>query len=112
MTLAGLNILVTRPQGQAEKLLAGINAVGGHGIHYPVLEINALDTVEDAASYQRCKQLIMNLDQYQHIIFISTNAVSFGMDWINQYWPQLPVAIQWYGIGSSTVAGLLAAGCQ
>ena len=106
MSLTGLHILVTRPKGQAEKLLAGIHAAGGTGVHYPVMQIAPLDKTVDATIYQTCKQLIMDIDQFQHIIFISGNAVKFGMEWISQYWPQLPIGLKWYGIGSSTIASL------
>jgi uroporphyrinogen-III synthase len=52
----------------------------------------------------------LQLDQFQHIIFISTNAVAFGMEWINQYWPQLPLGMHWHGIGKKTIAALAQAG--
>ncbi len=103
MPLAGLNILVTRPQGQAANLLAAISAEGGRGIHYPVLAITPLDQSVDVKALQRGKEQVLDIDQYQHLIFISSNAVHFGLEWINQYWPQLPVAVHWYGVGSSTI---------
>ncbi len=100
--LAALNILVTRPAGQAGPLMAAIRAEGGQAFHYPVLTITELDPATDGQRRQQCKQLILDLDQFQHIIFISANAVAFGMAWIHQYWPQLPIGIHWYGIGRKT----------
>jgi uroporphyrinogen-III synthase len=50
--------------------------------------------------------MVMELDQYQHIIFISANAVRFGMALVTDYWPQLPVGINWYGVGAATARGL------
>ena len=96
-------ILVTRPEGQADGLLAAIEAAGYRAYHYPVMAIQEL---EDAQHQQACKQQILALDEYQQVIFVSTNAVRFGMAWIDQYWPQLPLGIAWYGIGSATVQAL------
>lgn len=108
MSLAGVNILVTRPAGQGETLLQAIREHGGVAWHYPVMATNGLDSGQDAPAIQLCKQRFMNLDQYQHVIFISTNAVQYGLGWIDQYWPQLPVDIHWYGIGKATSRALQA----
>ncbi|ARN74152.1 uroporphyrinogen-III synthase [Oceanicoccus sagamiensis] len=107
MSLQPLSVLVTRPQGQAAPLMAAIEHAGGDVWHYAVMAIAELTTDEQR---QQCKQTIMALDEYQHIIFISGNAVHFGMEWINHYWPQLPLGINWYGIGKKTVAQLIEQG--
>lgn len=107
MALQTLSVLVTRPQGQASSLLADIEAAGGKASHCPVIDIVELN---DADQLQHCKQTIMALDEFQHVIFISTNAVHYGMEWIHQYWPQLPVDIHWHGIGKKTVAQLIEQG--
>lgn len=101
ISLQGKHVLVTRPQGQAADLVAAIETAGGCAIHCPVIAIERLSD-SDTAEQQRCKQQFMALDQFQHVIFISTNAVKYGLQWIDQYWPQLPVGINWYGIGGST----------
>ena len=105
MSLNGLRVLVTRPEGQAKKLLQGIRRAAGQAWHYPVMAISAL---HDPEQKQQCKQLIMELDTFQHVIFISSNAVRFGSGWINEYWPQLPVGVHWHGIGKSTIETMLA----
>ena len=107
MLLQALSVLVTRPQGQADTLIAAIKAAGGKASHCAVIDIVEL-TAQD--QLQQCKQHIMALDEFQHVIFISGNAVNFGMEWIAQYWPQLPVDIHWYGIGKKTVAQLIESG--
>jgi uroporphyrinogen-III synthase len=97
-------VLVTRPEGQGEALLAAIKQQGGCGWHYPVMAVRGLEA--DDAGFQPCKQQMMNIDLFQHIIFVSTNAVNHGLQWIDQYWPQLPVGCYWYGIGKATRAEL------
>ncbi|TGD74349.1 uroporphyrinogen-III synthase [Mangrovimicrobium sediminis] len=67
--------------------------------HQPLLDLQALP--ELSADARRC---VLNLDLYQHVIFISTNAVRFGLECIDDYWPQLPVGIAWYAIGDATAA--------
>ncbi len=51
------------------------------------------------------KQLVMDLDQFDVLIFISTNAVAFGMALIDQYWPQLP-RLNWFAVGAATAEEL------
>ena len=90
-------VLVTRPEGQAARLCDAL-ALQGYAVHaQPLMELSALPQL--AAADQRYLQ---NLDQYQHIIFISGNAVHFGMERVVANWPQLPLGINWYAIGAST----------
>lgn len=107
LPLACHRILVTRPEGQAQALLAAIEQQGGTAWHFPLLRISALS---EGASVQACKQRFMALDQYQQLIFVSTNAVRFGREWIDSYWPQLPVGIRWHGIGGGTCRAMIDAG--
>jgi len=109
VSLEGLKVLITRPAGQAGPLLDAIAAAGGEAWHQPVLAIEGLSE-SDSDNYQRCKQYVMDLDLYQQVIFISTNAVSFGLEWVETYWPQLPVGVQWHAIGSATADAMRAAG--
>jgi uroporphyrinogen-III synthase len=114
MVLADIKALVTRPEGQAQGLITAIEASEAAAFHYPVMEISDLegdqDGKQEVSYWQQCKQLIMSLDEFQHVIFISGNAVNFGMEWINQYWPQIPVGIFWYGIGQTTREKMLSQG--
>ncbi len=50
------------------------------------------------------RQLVLELDQFRHVIFISGNAVRFGMAWIESCWPQLPAGPDWYAVGEATAA--------
>ncbi|MGK0499647.1 MAG: uroporphyrinogen-III synthase [Oceanicoccus sp.] len=109
LTIDERRVLLTRPAGQADNLLGLMAAAGAQAVHFPVMTITVLDE-QDGATWQQCKQQIMALDEFQHVIFISTNAVNFGMECIHQYWPQLPVDIAWYGIGRATIAALQAEG--
>lgn len=94
-------VLVTRPSGQAEALCHALDARGYEAFHQPLLELQSLPDLSPEA--EKC---IRNIDQYQHLIFISGNAVRFGIKNIQAQWPQLPDGIQVYAIGDSTAGKL------
>lgn len=72
--LAGLNIVVTRPGEQAENLADRITQAGGRATLFPLLEISP---VLDSQSLQA---LIARLHEFNLAIFISPNAVRYGME--------------------------------
>jgi len=88
--------LVTRPVRQSAGILEAIENGGAHAVPFPLLRLDNLP-LDQAA-----KQKVMNLDSYDLVIFISGPAVQFGMAWVENYWPQLPVAITWFAVGTST----------
>lgn len=45
----------------------------------------------------------MDIDRYDAVIAISRNAAECGVTWLDDYWPQYPVGIRWYGVGPTTV---------
>ncbi|MEH6575596.1 MAG: uroporphyrinogen-III synthase [Amphritea sp.] len=102
--LAGKRILVTRPNHQAGEQAALLKQLGAEPVLFPLLEITPTDTSGD--DYPLLKSRILDLDLYQKIIFISANAVHYGVELIDQYWPQLPVGIEWLAIGKKTASAL------
>lgn len=104
-TLAGLRVLVTRPAHQAEGLIDALQKQGAEPIPFPLLEIEPIDE-SDRGAYNLIKARILDLDLYAGVIFISPNAARIGEQWIDQYWPQLPVGIDWLAIGAGTAATL------
>jgi uroporphyrinogen-III synthase len=90
-------VLVTRPAAQAASLCELVEGAGLNAIRQPMIEISPLPELPP-----RQLQMVLDLDLYQHVIFVSSNAVRLGMDWIGQYWPQLPLGLQWYAIGGAT----------
>ncbi|MCE9550077.1 MAG: uroporphyrinogen-III synthase [Betaproteobacteria bacterium] len=72
--LAGLSIVVTRPREQASNLAQRISQAGGRAILFPLLEISpVLDS-------QSLRALIARLHEFNLAIFISPNAVRYGME--------------------------------
>ncbi|MEP5567083.1 MAG: uroporphyrinogen-III synthase [Halioglobus sp.] len=92
------SVLVTRPAGQGQALLQSLRDVGCEPVqHQPMLELEPLTELPPNQH-----QHLLDLDLYQHIIFISANAVRFGLERIDDYWPQLPAGVHWYAIGGTT----------
>lgn len=103
-SLQGKRILVTRPVHQAGDQIHLLQQLGADAIQLPLLTI--VPTPEDSPEYQILKSRILDLDLYQKIIFISANAVHYGFELIDQYWPQLPIDIQWLAIGKQTASAM------
>lgn len=99
LPLAGLSVLLTRPAGQADKLAAAIQGLGGRVTQLPLL---AIEPITERIAVERLKTFIMALDNYDAAIFISTNAATLGLEWIESYWPQLPVRLEVYAVGPGT----------
>lgn len=96
-------MVVTRPADQANGLCNAIEEKGGHAIRWPALQINSIEPSI------KTQQFIRQLDSYDHIIFISINAVSFGLAALNDKDRTLEEQ-QVYAVGSSTADALLRAG--
>jgi len=98
--LKGIRVLVARPQGQGATLVAQLQTQGAEVIQLPSIEITPVPLCPSLKNY------FLNLDQYYHIIAISTHAARLGLHWVDQYWPQLPVSIKWYAVGDKTASVL------
>jgi len=101
--LSGFHILITRPTEQALRWQRKLRLLGAETQVIPVLEI---EPVSSSQKKQAIKNKIQTLDHYQHLIFVSQNAVQYGMNWIDQYWPQFPVDQHYFAIGSTTAEAL------
>ncbi|WP_269618856.1 uroporphyrinogen-III synthase [Zhongshania sp. BJYM1] len=109
MALAKLNslrVLVTRPADRSAELAAALTAAGAECVLQPLLDIAPLTQADHGEAIQKSRSLLMNLDRYQCVIFISVNAVQYGLDQIEQYWPQWPMDIDVFAIGAATAAAL------
>ncbi|WP_241263238.1 uroporphyrinogen-III synthase [Parahaliea mediterranea] len=86
---------------------AALEARGLQVFHQPLIELQPRAEPDPAQ-----RAILQQLDLYQHVIFISTNAVHYGMAWLEDYWPQWPVGLHWYAVGSGTARALSAFGIQ
>ncbi|MCV6588807.1 MAG: uroporphyrinogen-III synthase [Marinobacterium sp.] len=97
-------ILVTRPAHQAGRQIEQLQQLGANVIPLPLQEI--VPVAENSQEYHQVKSRILDLDLYHQVIFVSANAARIGTDWIDLYWPQLPVGLNWLAIGRRTAAVL------
>ncbi len=98
-------VLVTRPSGQSAILCDAVRAKGFLAFSQPLLELQGLPELRPEALSH-----LNHLDTYQHLIFISGNAVRFGMEKILARWPVIPSNIQVYAMGNGSKAALSAYG--
>ena len=71
--LAGVGVLVTRPERQADELVTAIESLGGTAIRFPALVIEPRDPAAVSADVE-------SLDDPDIVIFVSPNAVRYGLD--------------------------------
>ncbi len=97
--LHGLRVMITRPQAQVPAWQARLQAAGADTVVASLMEIVP---ISDEADSQIIRQRVLALDAYQHVIFVSQNAAHYGLQWIDDYWSQLPSDINVYAVGSAT----------
>lgn len=98
LPLAGRGIVVTRPTAQAQVLAQAILEAGGEALVFPALEIEpAVD-----AALAAC---IDQLDTFDAAIFISPNAVRYGLAAV-EVQRKWPAALKIFAIGPGTVREL------
>lgn len=96
-------VVCTRPREQNASWQKCLTGAGFDSIVQPLLDIRELN---DSLNIQRIKNITLNLDRYQKIIFVSQNAVRFGLQPLEDYWPECPVGISWFAVGSKTAKTL------
>ena len=91
-----LPVLVTRPASQAEEICPSLEALGCEVIRQPLLKI------EVVAETPVIKSQFMDIDLFDAVIAISRNAAEMGLMYLDQYWPQWPLGVDWIAIGPVT----------
>lgn len=102
--LVGITVAVTRPRGQAERLIALLERAGGSAISFPLIEIVPLD--DDTV----LKGQIAKLASFDFAIFISPSAVNAAMPMIAGI-PHSP-RLRFAAVGSGTARELLRFGVE
>jgi uroporphyrinogen-III synthase len=98
--LRGAGIVITRPARQAAQLAQQIAAVGGKPLIFPTIAIVPPDDTRALDDVHR------RLAQFDYAIFVSANAVEFGIG-DPAAWP---AALPAFGPGPGTAAALAGAG--
>ena len=96
LPLQGVRVLIARPYEQGLSLSSRLKQLGAEVIQFPTIDVIPTDI------NPTLKNCFLNLDQYHHVIVISTHAAHYGLQWVDQYWPQLPTGTHWYAVGKKT----------
>lgn len=99
LPLSGLNIVITRPRAQAADLTRRIEQLGGTPLSYPLLEIEAV------SDPHALLQQLSRLQQADLAIFVSPNAVHYGMQAIRTA-GGLPDSLQIATVGQGSARAL------
>lgn len=92
-------VWATRPEAQNLSWITTLQAQGFDVVNIPLLSIEPVQEVE---AVQAVKNLILDFDQFQKVVFVSQNAVQEAFTWLEDYWPQLPAGIEYFAIGKKT----------
>ena len=104
LPLAGRCILLTRPRPESEALAARIATAGGSSVIFPTLEIVEAPLAESA------RAALQALSSHRLAVFISTNAVHFGMPLIRSAAGGWPPTLAAAAVGRATAEALHAQG--
>jgi len=97
--LRGVHIVVTRPLAQAEPWAQRLIELGAAVTLLPLMEIVPVQDVEKIRAIKNC---VLDFDSYNKAIFVSQNAVEYGFEWLENYWPQLPMGVSFFAVGETT----------
>ncbi len=98
LALTNIGVAITRPIEQAKKLTQYIEMAGGHVISFPLVAISPLD------DYTAFEQVIADINHYDWILFISSNAVQNSLPRLIQQ--GIPQHLQFAAIGPTTAQSL------
>lgn len=99
MDLGGYEIVIGRPLAQARTWEQELQQRGASTHLLPVMEIVP---VTEPAQQEAIKRRILTLSDYHKVVFVSRNAVQHAMEWVDRYWPQQPIGVEYFAVGSAT----------
>lgn len=102
--LAGVRVLICRPEPEAQRLADAFISRGAETECLPMIERQPLPETPEQ------REQVQNLDLVQHCVVVSPFAARLLLEKLDTWWPQLPVGIRWYAVGRGTAAVLEEAG--
>lgn len=111
-----MKFLITRSEPHATELAAALHAksVASESVQTESIQTETIQTVAvpvmsivPLALSGEARSHLMNLDLFDMVIVISSNAADLLGYHLDQYWPQLPVSIDWVAIGKATAQTLV-----
>ncbi len=102
-------VIITRPQAQAEPWAAQLRE---RGFAVDLLNLLSINPLTEPEQERAIINRVLDFDLYQKAIFVSQNAVRYGLEWLDKYWPQLPLGTRYFAVGSATAQALAQAGLR
>ncbi len=96
-------VWATRPSHQNSAWQQQLARLDADILTIPLLAIVPVMGEQDR---QAIKKNVLDLDHFEHVIFVSQNAVAHAFKWFEDYWPQLPVGVNFYAVGAKTAAAV------
>lgn len=96
-------VLVTRPEPVASEWARWLSE---RDYRPHLASVMTIVPVSDPAEIQAVKQVVLDFDHYHKAIFVSRNAVHQAMNWLTDYWPQLPLGVAYFAVGEATARAL------
>ena len=100
-------IWATRPAHQNRPWAESLERFGLPVVELPLMMI---EPVNEPDEVQAVKNLILDIDQFHKVVFVSQNAVREAFAWLRDYWPQLPVGVEYFAVGRKTADSARAEG--
>ncbi|SHK87227.1 uroporphyrinogen-III synthase [Halomonas caseinilytica] len=98
--MMSLPVVICRPGARAAPLAEAIDA---EGFAVERAEVMALEALPET---QAMRAAWLDFDQFRRVVVTSPFAAECLAEALDRYWPQLPVGIEYYGVGPSTAAAL------
>lgn len=111
-SLANKRILLIKPMRPEDQFLSLLKNTGAEITHTPVMSIQAIAESHAITESQAIKSLILDVDNFHKAIFVSGNAAELALEWLDKYWPMLPLGIDYFAVGERTAAVLKQVGIQ
>lgn len=93
-------LLLTRAEADNQRLAARLQQHAIQALSVPLLHI------ESEPETPRQRSLLLDLDRYHAVMAVSPIAARLGLERLDHYWPQPPVAVEWFAVGAGTAAVL------
>lgn len=108
LPLRGLRIAITRPRGQAESLIEGLERLGAEAIHCPTIRIAEDEVAPDL------RRAVSELESFDWLVFTSANGVRIFWDMLEavRARPGLPERVRVAAIGPATGRSLRERGVE
>ncbi|MDT8893513.1 uroporphyrinogen-III synthase [Halomonas sp. I1] len=98
--MVSMPVVICRPGARAAPLAEAIGAAG-FAVEYG--EVMALEALPESRAM---RSAWLDFDQFQRVVVTSPFAAECLAEALDLYWPQLPVGVEYYGVGPSTAEAL------